>query len=95
MNFTCISAFDASKDIIWSFSYKFESNSGNLENCGFTTFLNFLSAQTKGGINSGLGYGPYNNGVDVYEPADEVFALCIEEGEPPINVIRGFIASSA
>ena len=79
MNFTCISAFDASKDIIWSFSYKFESNSGNLENCGFTTFLNFLSAQTKGGINSGLGYGPYNNGVDVYEPADENFlAIALE-----------------
>lgn len=59
MNFTCISAFDATKDIIWSFSYKFESDTGVLGSCGFTTFLNFLSSQTKGGIESGLGYGPY------------------------------------
>jgi hypothetical protein len=59
MNFTCISAFDATKDIIWSFSYKFESDTGTLGNCGFTTFLNFLSSQTEGGIDSGLGYGPY------------------------------------
>lgn len=73
MNFTCISAFDATKDIIWSFSYKFESESGILGNCGFTTFLNFLSSQTKGGINSGLGYGPYDDGVDVYEGAEENF----------------------
>jgi len=73
MNFTCISAFDASKDIIWSFSYKFESENGILGNCGFTTFLNFLSSQTKGGINSGLGYGPYDDGVDTYEGAEENF----------------------
>jgi hypothetical protein len=59
MNFTCISAFDASKDIIWSFSYKFEGNGNILGSCGFTTFLNFLSSQTGGGIDSGLGYGPY------------------------------------
>jgi len=79
MNFTCISAFDASKDIIWSFSYKFESNSGVLGNCGFTTFLNFLSAQTKGGINSGLGYGPYDDGIETYEGVDENFlAISLE-----------------
>jgi hypothetical protein len=59
MNFTCISAFDATKDIIWSFTYKFDSGTGLLGKCGFTTFLNFLSSQTSGGINYGLGYGPY------------------------------------
>lgn len=68
MNFTCISAFDASKDIIWSFSYKIEDRHTGLGGAGFTTFLNYLSAQTGGGKNYGMGYGPsstvLNDGVD-------------------------------
>jgi hypothetical protein len=64
MNFTCISAFDISKDIIWSFSYKIENNPG-----GFTTFLNFLSSQNTGGIKYGLGYGPFLSGTDIYNGA--------------------------
>lgn len=73
MNFTCISAFDASKDIIWSFSYKIENDPGVFGGGGFTTFLNFLSAQSQGGIKYGLGYGPFVSGTDNYNGVDANF----------------------
>ena len=65
MNFTCISAFDASKDIIWSFSYKLENDPGVYGAGGFTTFLNFLSTQDSGGLGYGMGYGPYGTNAGV------------------------------
>jgi hypothetical protein len=75
MNFTCISAFDASKDIVWSFAYKLEGEPGYFGGGGFTTFLNLLSSLSGGGINTGLGYGPYINNDTNYSGVSSNFLV--------------------
>jgi hypothetical protein len=75
MNFTCSSAFDASKDIVWSFAYKLEGEPGYFNGGGFTTFINLLSSLSGGGIKSGLGYGPYIKDSEIYPSVDGNFLV--------------------
>jgi hypothetical protein len=55
LNLTHISAFDASKDIIWSFSYKLENKGIKDLDGGFTTYLDF-SVPTLSGSPKTLGF---------------------------------------
>ena len=100
LNFTHISAFDPTKDIVWSFSYKIEKVGTVTLDGGFTTYLDF-SVPSVSGSEKTLGYSnnylSVNNsflvaGFDVYggfcQKTSDTFTTGIMSRTPNTLTIR-------